>query len=67
MFGGRNSSKMLEEESGHRAEPDDATPLLLSCVSAGRWQQALTLLSSVQVTLPLSVREGDGSLFWCTL
>ena len=43
---------MLEEESGHRAEPDDSTPLLLSCVSAGRWQQALTLLSSVQVTLP---------------
>lgn len=50
-----NASKALEKESGLRAEPDDCTARMLSCVSTGRWKEALDLLSSVQVTcLPLS-------------
>lgn len=45
------ASKVLEEESGCRADLDESTPSLLSCVSAGRWEQALTLLASVSVSL----------------
>lgn len=44
-----NASKSLEEESGHKAEPDGCTDQLLVCVSNGRWEEALDLLSSVQV------------------
>ena len=44
-----NASKALEKESGVRAEPDDGAGRMLSCVSSGRWKEALDLLSSVQV------------------
>lgn len=44
-----NASKALEEESGLAAELDDCTARMLSCVSIGRWEEALDLLSSVQV------------------
>lgn len=44
-----NASKALEKESGLRAEQDDCTGRMLSCVSSGRWKEALDLLSSVQV------------------
>ena len=49
-LGHGKASRVLEEESGCRAELDDSTPLLLSCVSAGRWEQALSLLATVPVS-----------------
>ncbi|CBN76878.1 conserved unknown protein [Ectocarpus siliculosus] len=51
-LGYRNASKSLEEESGHKAEPDGCTDQLLGCVSNGRWKEALDLLSSVQFPNP---------------
>lgn len=49
-LGYEKASKMLEEESGSRADLDESTPSLLSCVSAGRWEQALSLLGSISVS-----------------
>lgn len=46
----RKAAKALEDESGHQAEPDARVSALLSCVSAGRWEEALSHLSSVQVS-----------------
>lgn len=43
------TARTLENESGHRAEPDTRIASMLTCVSAGRWEEALSLLSDVQV------------------
>lgn len=45
----RKTAKTLEDESGHPAESDERVASMLSCVSAGRWDDALALLSDVKV------------------